>query len=60
VLPAPPLAASLAAGDPAPTALAADWRRYLLGLDPEDRPAVIAACRDWSALPLILLAEAPS
>jgi hypothetical protein len=60
VLPVPELAGSLADGDPPPGPDAAAWRDYLLGLDPDGRDAVIAACQDWTALPLILLAEAPS
>jgi len=55
VLPVPELAASLADGDPPPGPDAAAWRDYLLGLEPEQRGAVVAACRDWAELPLILL-----
>ena len=57
VLPAPALAASLADGGPPPGPEAAEWRGYLLGLDPAERPAVVAAAEVWAALPLILLAE---
>lgn len=55
VLPVPELAASLADGDPPPGPDAAAWRDYLLGLDSDGRRAVVAACQDWAALPLILL-----
>ena len=58
VLPVPALAASLADGDPPPGPDAAAWRDYLLGLDPDGRGAVVAVCRDWAELPLILLADA--
>ncbi len=58
VLPVPELAAALADGGPPLTPDAAAWREYLLGLDPDGRDAVIAVCRDWAELPLILLAEA--
>jgi hypothetical protein len=55
VLPVPELAASLADGGPPPGPDAAVWRDYLLGLDTDGRDAVIAACRDWAARPLILI-----
>ena len=58
MLPVPELAASLADGDPPLTPDGAAWREYLLALDPDGRDAVIAVCRDWAELPLILLAEA--
>ena len=58
VLPVPELAAALADGDPPPGPDAAAWREYLLGLDPAERPAVVAAAEVWAALPLILLADA--
>ena len=58
VLPVPELAASLADGDPPPGPDAAAWREYLLGLDPAERPAVVAAAEVWAELPLILLADA--
>ena len=57
MLPVPELAASLADGGPPLTPDAAAWREYLLRLEPEQRGAVAAACRDWAELPLILLAE---
>ena len=55
VLPVPELAAALADGGPPPGPDAAAWRDYLLGLDPGGRDAVVAVCRDWAELPLILL-----
>ena len=55
VLPVPELGASLADGGPPPGPDAAAWRDYLLGIDPDQRGAVTAACRDWAELPLILL-----
>ena len=55
VLPVPALAAALADGGPPPGPEAAEWRGYLLSLDPDGRESVVAACRDWAALPLILL-----
>ena len=55
VLPVPELAAALADGGPPPGPDAAAWRDYLLGLEPEQRGAVVAVCRDWAELPLILL-----
>ena len=55
VLPVPELAAALADGGPPPGPDAAAWRDYLLGLDPDGRDAVVAVCRDWAELPLILL-----
>ena len=58
VLPVPELAAALADGGPPPGPDAAAWREYLLGLDPDGRDAVVAVCRDWAELPLILLADA--
>ncbi len=58
VLPVPELAASLADGGPPPGPDAAAWREYLLGLDPAERPAVVAAAEVWAELPLILLADA--
>ena len=58
VLPVPELAAALADGGPPPGPDAAAWREYLLGLDPAERPAVVAAAEVWAALPLILLADA--
>ena len=58
VLPVPALAASLADGGPPPGPDAAAWRDYLLGLDPDQRGVVTAACAEWAALPLLLLAEA--
>ena len=55
VLPVPELAAALADGAPPPGPDAAAWRDYLLGLDPGGRDAVVAVCRDWAELPLIVL-----